>query len=360
MAIKRFLDGLRYNRKERQGLLFLAIVLSAATYWVYVGGHSTLSPEQRSSAFDMAKRKLDSVNAFLDSLRSSRFFLFDPNAADSLVLDSLGLNPVVSARWQNFIDKGGFFKSDSDVLRIYGLDSNWWAAARPYMLFGTVDTQADTQEVAQSEAAYFRFSPDTMKPADWMRLGLTVAQANAVTNYLEKSKGNIDSQDLGNIYVLDKEFLQRIAPYVVYRQSADADSLRSQMIPVNLIDAPALSVLTDWPLWKAEKLINYRDKLGGFHASFQIWETFGLDSNDLLPFQGRWDLQNISLHRIDINQASIEELSAHPYIDFKTAKAIVDFREEVRPFRNLEELQRMRLMSERKMAKLAPYLLFVY
>jgi DNA uptake protein ComE-like DNA-binding protein len=357
---RRFVDGLRFNKRERQGLFVFLLVLTAVTAYFYQGGHSTMNNAERSMAFQQAKRKLDSLDHYLDSLRTTNFFLFDPNKADSSLLDSLGLNPFVAKRWESYLSSGGFFVKEEDVLKVYGIDSIWWKEAKSYMLFGAVNTTADSSEVANSEDEYFRFLPDTMEQSDWIRLGLTPGQASAVVRYLEKTTSPVEMEDLDRIYVLDKDFLQRIAPYVVFKDSSSTDSNAVKKIPINIIDAPALSVLTKWPLTKAEKLVKYRDKLGGFHSSYQVWETWGLDSTDLMPMQGRWDLQSLNLLRIDVNSASLEELKDHPYINYESAKAIVEFRENVRPFRSIEELERMRLMSERKMAKLAPYLMFIY
>jgi competence protein ComEA len=357
---KRLIDGFRYNKKERQGLFFLLVVLVATTAYFYIGGRSTVTPIRNSDAYELARFKLDSMDHYLDSIQNSKFFLFDPNAVDSASLDSMGLPSFIAERWVKYIEAGGFFKNDTDVLKIYGVDSNWWHGARNYMVFGSVSTDLDSTEVAETGVELFRFLPDTMKESDWLKLGLTSAQAGAVKRYLEMTNGPVQQKDLDKIYVLDKEFLNKISPYVVFKDSSEVDSLRTSRIPINLIDAPALSVLTKWDMKKAERLISYRDKLGGFHSLSQIWETYGLDSTDLSPLSGRWELEAGGLKTIDINSAKLEELTDHPYISYKVAKEIVDFRDNIRPFRSMEELQKLRLMPERKLAKLAPYLIFVF
>lgn len=357
---KRLIDGFRYNRKEQQGLFFLVVVLVATTAYFYIGGRSTVSPIRNTKDYQIAKFKLDSMDHYLDSLQQSSFFLFDPNAIDSASLDSMGLQSFVAKRWVNYINAGGFFKKDSDVLRIFGMDTSWWIGAKNYMVFGSVSQEMNSTIVAETGMELFRFLPDTMTKSDWLKLGLTPGQAGAVVRFLEKTSGPVQQEDLDKIYVLDKEFLNRISPYVVFQDSSEVDTVGTSMIPINLIDAPALAVLTSWDMKKAERLISYRDKLGGFHSKRQIWETYGLDSTDLGPLKGRWELEAGGIKTIDVNAVTVEELSKHPYISFKVAQEIVDFRDNIRPIRNIDELKKLRLMPEWKLAKLAPYLIFVY
>lgn len=351
---------MRFNKRERKGVIALAAILAIVTAYVYLGGGTTLSVPDRSSEFELARIKLDSINEHLELLRTRRLFHFDPNVVDSADLDSLGLDARIAKNWLNYRQAGGFFEKAQDIKRVYGMDSSWWNLAKPYMVFGTVNLRPDSATVKASGAELFRFLPDTMKEADWVRLGLSKAQAAAVVKYLSKTNDPVTQEDLDRIYVLDKEFLQRVAPYMVMDTSSTGDSIRTIPIPINLIDAPALSVVTSWPMKKAERLIKYRDKLGGFHSTYQIWETYGLDSTDLMPLEGRWDLERTRLIRMDVNSASLEDLAAHPYLRYKDAKAIVEFRENVRPLRNEAELRELRLMSDKKLAKLAPYLMYVY
>ena len=59
--------------------------------------------------------------------------------------------------------------------------------------------------------------------------------------------------------------------------------------------------------------------------------------------------------KIDINQATIEDLAALPAIGRKLAEKIVEDRNQNGPFKNIEDLMRVRGVKEKKLEKLRPY-----
>ena len=109
-AWKRFKDGMRFNKRERKGVIALAAILAIVTAYVYLGGGTTLSVPDRSSEFELARIKLDSINEHLELLRTRRLFHFDPNVVDSADLDSLGLDARIAKNWLNYRQAGGFFE----------------------------------------------------------------------------------------------------------------------------------------------------------------------------------------------------------------------------------------------------------
>jgi len=59
--------------------------------------------------------------------------------------------------------------------------------------------------------------------------------------------------------------------------------------------------------------------------------------------------------RIDLNQATSEELEKLPDIGPARAKAIIDFREKSGPFRRVEDLLAVPGISKRRLAKIRPF-----
>ena len=67
-------------------------------------------------------------------------------------------------------------------------------------------------------------------------------------------------------------------------------------------------------------------------------------------------LFNVAPKQLSLNYDSMESLQAHPYINYYLARSIVDFREQVRAFKSVEELRNIELVDAVIFSKLAPYL----
>jgi len=70
----------------------------------------------------------------------------------------------------------------------------------------------------------------------------------------------------------------------------------------------------------------------------------------LIPFY------SFSTNKIDINQATVEELEKLPGIGPKIAKNIVEYREKNGPFRSIEELLKVKGIGPKKLEQIKKYL----
>ena len=64
------------------------------------------------------------------------------------------------------------------------------------------------------------------------------------------------------------------------------------------------------------------------------------------------------LHKISINQADVNTLNKHPYINFQEAKSIINFRAQHGYFKQPDELLQLILLNDQWLQKIKPYLNF--
>ena len=67
----------------------------------------------------------------------------------------------------------------------------------------------------------FKFNPNLLDKAGWVKLGLSEKQAQVVLNYREKGGVFKNRNDLKKIYVLDNELLVDLLPFVEIPQTAN-------------------------------------------------------------------------------------------------------------------------------------------
>lgn len=107
----------------------------------------------------------------------------------------------------------------------------------------------------------------------------------------------------------------------------------------------------------ARRIVKYRDILGGYYSKDQLKEVWGMDDYlyaEIAPYI----ILEKGYSKLHINKCSFEELSRHPYINYKQAQIIVDIRERKGNIESLERLALLDEFSESDLNKLKHYLVF--
>ncbi len=107
----------------------------------------------------------------------------------------------------------------------------------------------------------------------------------------------------------------------------------------------------------SERIIKFRDRLGGFLVNEQLCDVYGLKpevvNRALLQFQ----VTGVpSVNKININKAGMEELSQVLYINRSLASEIVRYRNINGAFRSFQELGHVDKFPTEKLDRIALYL----
>lgn len=216
----------------------------------------------------------------------------------------------------------------------------------------------------------FYFDPNTLTDDGWKKLGIREKTVRTIRNYLAKGGHFRKAEDVKKVYGLFPDEYERIAPYiniaehentvqnypVPERAAEKTPSSRYSVIDINMADTSAFISLPGIGSKLASRIINFRDKLGGFYSVSQVAETYGLPDSTFQKIRQYLKLENISVRKININTATADELKAHPYIRYSLANPIVAYRKEHGPFSKAEDIKRVMAVTEEIYQKLAPYL----
>jgi competence ComEA-like helix-hairpin-helix protein len=127
-------------------------------------------------------------------------------------------------------------------------------------------------------------------------------------------------------------------------------------VDINLADTTAFIALPGIGSKLAERIVRFREKLGGFYSIEQIGEVYGLADSVFQKIRPLFQMATFTIKKININTASLDELKAHPYIRFNIAKSIIAYREQHGIFTTIEDLKKLVLMTEDIYTKAYPYL----
>ena len=105
----------------------------------------------------------------------------------------------------------------------------------------------------------------------------------------------------------------------------------------------------------AARIVNFRDKLGGFYSVNQVGEVYGLADSTFKKIREYLNLENNSVRKININTATVDELKNHPYIKYNIANPIIAYRNEHGPFSKPEDIKKIMAVTDEIYNKIIPY-----
>ncbi|HMO38409.1 MAG TPA: helix-hairpin-helix domain-containing protein [Saprospiraceae bacterium] len=369
-----------YTRAERNGALALGalcILLFGAPVVFPALLPKTKSPDFALLLSHLAEEAAHPTIAAADAI----LFEFDPNTASKADFVALGLSPKLAQTIDNYRQKGGQFRRPEDLQRIYTLSETDYERLAPYVRIGShaakYAAEKRSYERPQSSAVLFDFDPNTASERDFVRLGLSAKTAANIVKYREKGGAFRKKEDFRRIYGIAEKDYHRLEPYLqipVQEHAAEAKPVTlatvapSPETPKRAAAMPAMIDINRATVeqWKqlpgigagyAQRIVNYRDKLGGFSNVEQIAETYGLPDSILQKVQPQLQASPV-LRKLAINTASVEELKAHPYVNARQAAAIVSYREQHGGFISVGDVARIQALPPLLVQKLAPYLNF--
>ena len=229
---------------------------------------------------------------------------------------------------------------------------------------------------SSSISSLFMFDPNTISEAGWKKLGVREKTITTIRKYLAKGGRFRKPEDISKIYGLNEKDIYRLMPYVKinveeinatffdttkgYNQkNSSQNNTKNPLtltIDINEADTSLFIKLPGIGSKLALRIINFREKLGGFYSVDQVGETFGIADSVFQKFKSRLICGTITIKKININTASAADLNKHPYINWSLANAIVQFRTQHGYFKTIAELEQLQLLDQGQLAKLLPYL----
>jgi competence ComEA-like helix-hairpin-helix protein len=234
-------------------------------------------------------------------------FSFNPNHLSVDSLELLGIDSRIAQRIHNYRSKGGQFRQKDDLLKIYGFPVELYAELQKFVL-------------------------------------LENASENQTRGYKSTYTTNNQGKDT---YNYKKE------------QPNRASLAEPAKINLNTADTALLKKVRGIGSVLSNRIVKFREKLGGFVRAEQLNEVYGLSpevAEKLL--QTAYIDQQFTPSKLSINRATEQELAAHPYISWSLAKKVVAYRAQHGPFKNPAEVMQVHGVDEVEWGKLGLYITF--
>lgn len=367
-------DFFHYTRSERNGaliLLFLclALILIPRLYFLFSTSEAIDFEEEMQLAEQLSQPAEEAGEADV----AAQLFEFDPNTATQEELQQLGLRDRTAKSIVNYRSKGGQFRKKEDLKKIYTLAEEDYLRLEPYIRIASKNNYSDSDYAYDKKEpktyTLVPFDPNTATQEELLSLGLPKGVVTVMLRFREKGGKYRRKEDLKKIYILDEADYLRVEPYINIAGDAGAipvvsldipkqyDNQKNISIDINQADAEAWQQLRGIGPAFSGKITRFREALGGFTSVEQVAETRGLPDSTFQKI--KLQLRPSPVFRlIDINTATAETLSKHPYSDRRTAEAIVSYRQQHGAFRSAEDLRKVYALPEGWIEKMRPYLEF--
>lgn len=221
---------------------------------------------------------------------------------------------------------------------------------------------------AKLPAQLFVFNPNSATEEDFIKLGFTKKQATGILNYRNKGGKFRKKEDFAKIYTVSKEMYERLEAFIVIPEEKKKENFYPEkkpyepkqkekiLIEINTADSLQLIKVSGIGSYTAMKIIELRQKLGGFYSKEQLREVYRVDSVRYSEIEPFILVDPFEVKKININTATLDELKAHPYIRYNIANSIVSIRQQHGRFNNIEGIKKSHLVTEDVFRKIAPYL----
>lgn len=213
----------------------------------------------------------------------------------------------------------------------------------------------------------FKFNPNTLEKSGWVEMGFSEKQAATIINYRNHGGQFLIKEDLKKLYVIDETLFAQLEPYIdlpidlpeskVEFSNKFENTVNYNVVEINSADSLELLTLRGIGPVFAKRIIQYRDKIGGYKVAGQLMEVYGMDSIRYNSLLNQITVDTALICKIDLNAASLNDLKNHPYMDYYIAKAIIDKRIQKGQFISLDELLEVPIITNDLYLKIKPYLI---
>lgn len=298
-----------FRKSDRNSILLLLLIVVIVTVTFPLLSEredaSTLPSQFRSELAKKAPQSFSPKQQYYAQKQDvvGELFCFDPNTADSTQLLRLGLRPWQVRNIYKYRAKGGRYRQKEDFAMLYGLTLEQYRRLEPYI----------------------RIKPEVMA-RDYF---------NANGNRLAHNKG------------VTKQVQQEKVPVPVNKLT------QGEFIDINTADTAELKRIPGIGSYFARRIVELRQRRQAFVSPEELLSIRNFPETALTYMTAS---QNFA--KIHINQSSLQQLKAHPLINYTQATDILRYRRLNGNIRSVNDISNLPSFSQEQLSRLAPFLLF--
>ena len=208
--------------------------------------------------------------------------------------------------------------------------------------------------------AMFNFDPNNLPNDKWQELGLSERQISIIKHFEAKGGHFYKKEDVQKIYGITDDDYKHLEPYINIpaEEYASTKAASGVIIEINSADSAKLTQIRGIGPAFAQRIIEYRTRLGGFLNKDQLKEVYGIDTTKFAQIQNEISINPAHITKIKINEVDFEGLRKFPYFTNKQTNAVIQYRKQHGDYRSIADMKNIVILDEDILRKIEPYIVF--
>ncbi len=347
---------------ERKGLVVLIILLGLSFFCFFIEDYiynSAVPVEETVEEMEDVKQLSTLESKYLKKIQKEtpKLFQFNPNDITQEEWERLGFSEKQAISIVKFRSKGFQFRKKSDLKKLYVVDDKKYKQLKPYIVLPiqkiveeedyriqyVVSAQPVYKELELLEQVYYR--KEQNKYTYYSKAYKSWKEANAALE-------TIESKGFEGAFITKAK--SNFVCYPIHKKDIEKKEL--VIIEVNTADTTGFKTMKGIGSYYAQKIVAYREKLGGFYSIEQLKEVYGIKPDVIEQNKQRLTIDTAHIVKINLNTVTKEKLREHPYIKWNIANSIVMYRLSHGNYESVQNIQNSDLVNDELYRKIVRYL----
>ena len=216
----------------------------------------------------------------------------------------------------------------------------------------------------------YPFNPNFITDFKGYKLGMSSEEIDRLLDYRKQNKWINSKEDFKKVTKVSDSFLDQISSYFKFPdwisnpkpkysdwRKGFKEKTFDQKIDLNSATQLELEKVNGIGEALSKRIIDYRDKLGGFTNDIQLYEVYGLDYQLTDKVRNDFTVKTPKeIIKMNLNKISASDIATVPGISFELAKRIWEFRVLNERIVDFIELKKIEGLTERKLQGIQLYL----
>lgn len=227
-------------------------------------------------------------------------------------------------------------------------------------------------EIENRKPKVYPFNPNYITDYKGYTLGMSNEEIDRLLQFRAQDKWVNSAKEFQQVTKVSDSLLATMSPYFKFPEWITNPKIKKDYINSNSTHQPKtfdqkqdLNTATATQLQRingigeaySKRIIRYREKYGGFIADVQLQEVYGLSPEVIERLLEQFTVKTPKqVEKIDLNQATIEQLVTVQYIDYEVAHHIIEQRTLREGYKSLDELLKVKSFPTNKFEIIKLYL----